>query len=451
MRILLVLLILAVYAACATRYSVAHKYQEILEDKLQKINNGETVVFFLVDGLSKDLLKSQLSSGKLPQISKHFLNKSDQIYEAYAAFPSLTYTNIAGLLSEKPVHLSGAFGNTVFYKQKEIIHFESIFDRLRFAKNLRDHNVFSRLQEKQLRTASFDYGLGADATVATSIEDLSSGIAATFKNYLYLDNKRIEALEKTLTDTKPAAWPHFIFVHLIGVDFLSHQYGPESKIVKEYLNTLDAQLAKVFILLKKSELENHHVVSMLSADHGFAAPIKKRISIEELVHKIDQSSLIFNESRMAGIYTKSSFNILASKLLENTSVEITAYKDKDQLVVQSRNVRVAIQLVSSDVCQPSSMAIAIAGAAAICPEALDERSQNIFYPHLLHNLIYYFQAEHHPDVIAIPAPRISFSNKEIGAHGGPTRDEVLVPLLLRNASVHKHGKTPAIWQLLQFL
>lgn len=451
MRILLALLLLALYAACATRYSVAHKYQEILEDKLQKVNTSETVVFFLVDGLSKDLLKSQLSSGKLPQISKHFLNKSDRIYEAYAAFPSLTYTNIAGLLSEKPVHLSGAFGNTVFYKQKEIIHFESIFDRLRFAKRIQGNNIFSRLQEKQLSTASFDYGLGADATVATAVEDLSSGIAATFKNYLYLDNKRLEALEKTLTDAEPEAWPHFIFVHLIGVDFLSHQYGPESKIVKDYLRNLDAQLAKVFTLLKKSEVGNHHVVSILSADHGFAAPIKTRINIEQLVHKIDQSSLIFNESRMAGIYTKSAFNVLAAKLLENSNVEITAYQDKDQLVVQSRNLRVAIRLVVSDACQPRSMALAIAGAAAICPEALDEKSQNIFYPYLLPNLIYYFQAQHHPDVIAIPAPRISFSDKEIGAHGGPTRDEIFVPLLLRNASLPKHGKTLAIWQLLQFL
>ena len=450
-RILFLISIMGVIFACATQNSVSHHYSELKEEKnIDSFYSKHTTIFFLVDGLSYRTLKKEIGSHHLPHIEKHFLKEKNSFYEAYSIFPTLTFPNIAGLLTEKPVHLSGAYGNSLLYKS-ETIHFESIFDRMRFAKRIKGNTIFMRLENKNQKTVSLDYGLGTDATISTELEDIKSGLAVGFKDYLYLDEKRIESLQNILSNTNPSEWPSFIFIHLIGIDFLSHQYGQDSEIVQKYIMDLDNRLKNVFQVMQKSESKNHQIISILSADHGFASTIKHRIKIEDYIYRYDPHALILNEGRMAGIYTKTSLSYMKEQVLKLHKIDMVAYLEKNQLVIQSKNLRVALNLEDSLVCYPTSKSISIAFKKPICPEALDLLSQNLFYPHLIPNLIYYFQALDHPDLIIIPNKETTFQMNEIGFHGGPTPEETRIPLLLRNATLPKHQKPLAIWQLLQFL
>lgn len=436
--------------ACATRYSVPDDYHQVLAREKKSITNSKTVILFLVDGLPLKTFKSSLNRGDLPHIKNHFLKLDPEVHQAYSAFPSLTFTNIAGLLTEKPVHLSKAYGNSLT-DQGQLMRFENFLDRSKFADKLRGHSIFSRLNSSGEKTVSLDYGLGTEATVASDFTDLKAGVAAGLQDYLYLDQKRIDSLENLLQSTRPEQWPRFIFIHLIGIDFLSHQLGPGSDLVTRYLSLLDRRLAPVLQRIQKSDSATHKTISMLTADHGFAMAIKKRTSIEKLVSEIDPAALVFNEGRMAGVFTKMDYSKVAGQLIRNSSVEAVARIENNELIVQSRKQKVSIKLVDHVGCSPSSKAIAFGNAEAICPELLDTVSQNLFYPHFIPNLIYYFQAPNHPDIIVVPAKDVSFSVHDVGVHGGPTADEVDVPLLLRNAVLPKGFKTPAIWQLLQFL
>ena len=436
--------------ACATRYSVSDDYSHLIQSEHKSARKNQTVILFLVDGLPFRTLESMIHLKELPAIKNHFLKKETEIHQAYSAFPSLTYTNIAGLLTEKPVHLSMAYGNSLNENDK-IIRFEDVLLRSQFADRLKGKTIFSRLTSGQENSVSLDYGLGAEATVSSGFKDLKSGLAAGLKDYIYLDQKRIDSLENLLKATQPEKWPRFIFVHLIGVDFLSHELGPESIQVKKYLAALDHRLGHVLQLIEKSDSKSHQTISVLTADHGFALGIKKRYAIEKAVSNIDAKALTLNEGRMAAVFTKKSPETVARNLLIHPEIETVASLQNDELTVQSAKQKIVVRLVNQIGCLPSSKAVVQLDGKAVCPEFLDSASQDLFYPHFILNLIYYFQAAHHPDVIIIPAKQISFSFHEVGVHGGPTRDEIEVPVLLRNAVFPKQIKTPAIWELLQFI
>ena len=437
--------------ACATRYTVSDNYSELIRQSGSQNGSSRTTIFFLIDGFSVPLLQKEIRRKHIPEIQKYFLGPNQAITEAYSAFPSLTYTNLASLLSERPVHLSGALGNSLLNSENEVIRFESVLNRDFFARKLIGINIFHRLANKSQKTVSLDYGLGTEATVFTGIDGLKAGLAAGFKDYLYLDQKRIDSLKNILSENPTSAWPRFIFIHLIGVDFLSHQHGRDSLQVENYLKVLDRRLGKIFKILETAERQKYQVVSMLSADHGFAGGIKQHLCIEDIVHEADGKALILNEGRMAGIYTQKSFSEIQNKLLQKKGIEIVAYRESDEIFIQSNQLKVRVQLSATTNCVPESKAISIGKRGSICPESLDIQSQNLFYPHLLPNLIYYFQAAQHPNLIVIPVPTTAFNTIDVGFHGGPTVDETTTPLLLRNALPPKNKQALPIWQLLSFL
>ncbi len=271
MRLRILFLFFGLFA-CTTRSTVSYEYAEALGVKLKTQKSKMTTVLFLVDGLSKDILIQQIKAGHLPEIRKHFLisDTSKNIHQAYTAFPSLTFTNIANIISEKPIHLSRATGNKIFQHEDDFLNFESVFDRSQFSKSLSGQSIFYRLNLKNQTSISLDYGLGSDATAYSTNKDIEVGIALGFKNYFFLDQKKIISMNKILDEYKTTDWPNFIFIHLVGIDLISHKLGKHSPEVSKYLRLLDRQLAGVFKSLRKAESSEHQTISILTADHGFS-------------------------------------------------------------------------------------------------------------------------------------------------------------------------------------
>ncbi len=443
-----------ILSACATRYGVPEEYARKVHRDPEKTTK-RTVVFFLIDGLPLQTLKAEIQQKRLPEIEKHFLGPGQQLMQAHSIFPSLTYPNIAGLLQERPVSLTGALGNTII-ANKTVIRFESPLDRPKFSETMKGHNVFERLAESNRRSVSLDYGLGVGASVCSDLLDLKSGLAAQLLDYLYLDQKRIDSLKILLEETKSNQWPEFIFVHLVGVDFLSHENGPRSEKVIDYLNSLDSSLKDLFQLLRKGESEGHEVVSMLSADHGFMPETLYRLNVEAIANSIDPKLKVFNEGRMAGLFSSEHLAPgaqanWARSFVQQPGIEIVSYRDGNRVRILSKKLDVSFEYQKTNLCPESSMAIAVNGSAALCPGQLELKYRKLFYPFFIENLAYYFQASKHPDLVLIPEPATAFNDTELGFHGGPSVEETIVPLLMRNASLPDKSQIPANWELLRFL
>ncbi len=443
-----------ILSSCATRYEVPRDYSTQIRRESTR-ESKRTVVFFLIDGMSFQALMPQLENNRLLNLKAHFLGNAQPVWTAHSIFPSLTFPNLSSLLREKPIHKTGALGNKVISNGR-LLDFENLADIDGFAQMIKGNNVFTRLAEKGQRTVSFDYGLGLDATFHSALIDLNAGIAFSNKDYLYLDQKKIESLRILLSQEKPQYWPDFIFIHLVGVDFLSHIHGPKSKEVANYLVALDQSLSEVFKLLKDSESSGHETVSIMTADHGFSPKLTKMVKVEKLVAALDPKLKVINEVRFALVYnpqnpTQAQKQEWAEKLVKSGKVEIVSYRHENQVRILSKSKDFKFEYLPNVQCPEQSMGFSIGNASsALCPSKLVESLNNLFYPHFIENLAYFFQAEKHPDLLLIPHPNTSFAVVQGGYHGGPTLLETRVPLLMRNARLANPTSVPALSELLRF-
>ncbi len=447
------LLFTVLVTSCATRYHLAGEYLEKVKSSPLAHDSKQTTILFLVDGLSYSIVEERLKKNKLPNIKDYFLVRNRPLQKAHSVFPTLTFTNISSLLHEQPVHLTGAIGNKIITNNR-LVDFENVSDRTQFSATMRGNTIFSRLNGKGFNTVSLDYGLGVDASVSSNF-DFQSGYAASQLDYTYLDRKKIDGLKILLTEANQNQWPEFIFIHLVGVDFLSHRYGPRSEQVNFYLAQLDRQLKSLFELLRRKE-KVHQIISLLTADHGFNLQKHHFVNIESKIKRLDTTMRIVNEGRHAAVYyidrpSDSKLLIDSAHLLNQKGVEIVATRSGMRLWINSKKTGFYIDYLKGGDCGYGALLVSVNGREIYCSNALPQDIDRNFYPFFVENLISYFQAAKAPDLLVVPESDVIFSRNGTGFHGGPTEDETIVPLLTRNLNDRTPSSGPAIWQLLSFI
>ncbi len=484
-------LIIIYISACSSTNHVGDEYRELLaretRKELQKIERsgssgrsgmdfegqGRTVLVFLVDGLPLGTLRSKLQKHEIPEIESFFGAANGSMAVARAGFPSLTYPGVGSLLTRKPIDLIGLYGNKIVLDDDEM-DFENPSSHTVLNAIIKDRNIFSALRDKGQKSVSFDFGFQSDASVPIEFKDLDVGLAFINKKYQLVDKKLIKSLENLLSDNSPRIWPNFIFIHLIGLDLISHESGAQSEAASNYFSYLDRQLKRVFKILKSvEESKQRQIVTLLTSDHGFDKDITQiwNYQSEQIFESISRRSRIVNESRFLTIYPKK--NTLADssnysadifdlipKLWKDPKVELTAYRNANRVYVHTPTKSWTMEY-SPFYCKDSHFALSIesldsnsvqtANSPFRCPEEIDNDQPDANYPYLLTNLAHYFQGEGHPEALIVPVSGVSFKATLKGQHGGPNPEEVFVPLLLRNATLaNPHGISP-LWKLLQFM
>ncbi len=447
---------------CASYPHVAKEYREALEDSDTTKTSNRTVLVFLIDGLPALSLKSELANGKLPTIKDYFLKGQSEFQLARTPFPSLTFPGIGSLLTERPVNEHGIYGNHML-KQGRNLSFESPQQYDELNKMIRGKTVFRRLREKGFKTAAINFNFNKGTDARMELYDLEVLKAIQEKRYSDIDKKLIGSLHALLTDTQVEAWPDFIFVHLVGVDFTSHDKGPTSEATKNYLAFLDKELKPVLELLKSKE-KQREIVSLLTADHGYDKEVTTVLDLEPYLYKADYRFKILNEGRYMGIYFPEQWSQekraqLMASLSLHPQVDIVAHETAHGLLVESKAERNLLTYSSGKCREGFAIAISEVRAGATlatgrhneCPEKLNGITNQKYYPFFLSNLSYYFKTPGHPDAIIIPKAGVALKSGYVGLHGGPTPQEVFVPLLSRNAKVEAPSGAPPLWDLLRFL
>lgn len=441
-------------ASCATRYSASESYRNSLDSRIQR-TSPRTVVLFLIDGLPVATLQQELKSDKLPRIKDYFIESANKNYLLRTGFPSVTFPSIGSLLTEQSVDHHGIYGNKIILNQHEV-DFESplSFDKLNDF--IRGKNIFNRLKEKNLRTVSLSFTFGEEAGTRTETLDPKAALAILGKDYSYVDTKFIDALENLLKITKPELWPDFIYVHLVGVDFLSHAYGPQSPSVKNYLQSLDKKLQKVFHLLNKAEYSGkRRIVSLLTSDHGTDQTIHTRMDLQKLLPNNVQ--LTIDEGRFASFNFPTHWQMdkkieYAQRLSLNRDIDIIAFRENNSVHLISQKIQMQLSYGPS-LCHESTFSVSISSnsTATYCPKQIPFAYNQTFYPYFISNMSEYFQAPGHPDLVIIPKSGVSFNQQEHGQHGGPTPTEIFVPLLIRNGMLPQGADIMPLSEVLKFM
>lgn len=405
----------ALLLGCSSTRDISSSYQAVIEAP----TSGATTFVLLIDGLPVATLKSLFESKKLPHLKKYFLGEKSEFYQARSVFPSLTYPNLVSLITEKPVSHHRIYGNKVFLGG-QFFDFESPATHRFLNKHIADQNIFSRLRERGLKSVAIGYNFWSDTTSHTHPADLEAAVHIMEKRYLDVDSKLVASLQVLLDDTPPNKWPDFIFMHLIGLDFISHDHGPDSPEAHLYLRKLDEMLGEVLQKLETAESQGRRkVVALLTSDHGFSLPVKKTVDLKSRLPSRSQV-VIQNEGRMASLILPESWS------REEKQSYYNQISLGEGLLLKAMRLGTDVYIDPANV-PPSG--------------SLDLRE----------NLIRYFQNPDHPGMILMAAPGYGFTSAYQGFHGGTTQEEMTIPLLLRNGRLRDPTRLPYIHELLGFV
>ena len=410
--------LLSILVNCATKYDVVDDYQGQLVRENSRSLSKETTVFFLIDGLQLGILESELRAGRIPNIQNYFLSDGRKIHQAHTTFPSLTYPAIASLLTETSVSNHGILGNQIL-RDGRAYNFENVKDHDELNRLLDGRLVFTRLKSKGFKTVSLDFAFRSGALAHTNAKDLKAGVSILAVDYNYIDTKTIESLLSLLKTTPHEQWPEFIFVHLIGLDFVTHDHGPQSPRVYDQLYSLDRKLGPVLNELTQIELtQKRKILGLLTSDHGFDTETRKVIDLEKRLRATHPELKILNEGRVMSLFFPDSWSW---------------QKRRDLLNGISLNQGIAA------VAYPTKAAVNVLAEKTILP------------PHFTDNLADYFKSPFAPGAVIVAESGSSFHSLYKGLHGGPTESETIVPLLLKGVKLKDQKSIPAMWELLRFL
>ena len=390
-------------AACTTASHVPASYSS-LHNRAEPTSGKTTTVLFLIDGLSVRVLKKALRHQAVPNLRRHFDLQGDRFAEARTTFPSLTFPSLASLLTRSGIDQHGVYGNSV-WRGPELLELEKPTQYRWLNQHLRDRSLFAALAASgQTRTISLSFSFAAGAESQLPIADADAGWAILTEDYWQIDQKILTGLQQVLTATSISHWPDFVFVHLIGVDFLSHRDGPDSSAVESYLDRLDHAMASTLTALREATAERK-VVTILTADHGFDREVEKVSHMEVALRTIDRHIQVINESRFLALRFPDAWNLS---------------RQTDLLRSISRLPEVEL--------------------AANRQGALF--TENGPVPRLTSELHDYFAAQESPDAVILARSGVAFKEGSRGQHGGATDDERHVPLLLRGARLTTQTRPP---------
>lgn len=462
-RLFLILCTLAFASSCATKNHLENEYKESLNSAGNLTTSDRTVVIILIDGLPVATLKTELEKRHLSHIQRYFRIRRGQVPMARTSFPSLTFPGIGALLMERPIDQTGIYGNSILH-DGETLDFESPLNYPRLNNMFAGQNIYSRLRAKGLKSISVEYSFDANSDAHMERGDTQAALSIQNRDYEFVDTKLTTSLTQLLKNTETQRWPDFIFLHLIGLDLTSHNHGANSPEARKYLNFLDQKLGNIFSVLEKTETSQKRKIQvLLTADHGFDRNMLKFSNLEEAIHGLDPRIKTLNEGRYLGLFfpqdwPASKIEILMDEFTKNPSIDIVAAKQGNEILVQSnaKTKRSSSNLSSKLIYQPGTCAqgsfmISISGSESRCPEKLEASLNQLYYPYFLSNISHYFRAPNAPDAIIISQPGVSFRKGSIGAHGGPTPQEIFVPLLMHNCVLADPLAVPELSELLGFL
>lgn len=453
-------LLLATGPGCAPRYSVSRDYQEVLRDTPQPPvmprgkRAGRTTVYLLVDGLSLPGFEALRRRGQLPVIESYFLSgPGSRVHTGIAVFPSLTFPNVASILTAAPVDQHPILGNEVYYGDR-LISYDSILDRPILNQNVRDQLLFTRLTRQNRNSVSLDRYFYEGATVRMA-DDIGDGLAYQRSDFGAVDEKTLAAATRLLEESDPGRWPSFVFVHLVGVDGLSHERGPQDPSVSEYTAWLDGRMRPLLRVLERAERKGKAVTAFLSADHGFMA-VSRFADAEGALEQLAPGARVANQARYlavgfaVGTPPEQQDRVL-SQLLYAPSVEMTLQSLPGEVRVRTP-ARIESIRYREARCGLADYALSFSaeGPDYHCPDYYDAHPTPGFYPYFAASVASYFRSPYHPDAVVLAAPGVSFTRRLLGQHGGLTPEEMEVPLLARNAKVSRSGPIRS-WQVLRYL
>lgn len=458
---------------CTSVRAVDQGYHEEIHDQPQLAVASSTTVVFVIDGLSAALLAAAIESGHAKSLQAFFTDPptgTSPFRLARASFPTLTFPNLTSILTGESVGEHGIIGNRVLAKDGSVIDFQEVQNWDELYHRTKNATAFSFLTEVHETAVNFSFPFSdAAGTTVDQTASVQTGLDYLSQDYAAIDHETEASLETLLSKTKVEIWPRFIFVHLIGVDALEHEFGPNDGRVQQYFNDLDNKLQPIFNSIVKAENSAHAVTTVLTADHGFVE-IANELQVVEEVKKIDDGVRVIADNRVAPLYTPSEWtpdmlHDFEGRLRSLPHVAWIVARDGSGLNVTNTNGSQWRIDYSPGNCRYSKWMAQVTRVSTSpatgspgpesspnqCVEDFDQDSSSDFLSFMVPGLVEYFTGSMSPNLILVADDNSEFSGDYHGNHGGLTDGEVHVPLLSRHADLPPGLPTSQLLRALHLL
>ncbi len=223
-------------------------------------------VVFLVDGLDATVLDAMLERGELPVIEREFVRGGARVRNAVNALPTVTYANVATLLTGVWPARHGILGNRWFdpvtRRARDYGHagtFRSVNDDLRVP------TLFELLSPRPTAAVQLHTRRGASKVIDFT---LANGLDWALGRYDRVDARAAKALPRLdRFASRIGRWPALTVYYFPGVDEAGHRYGPDTPRYRDAIRIVDATIGRILDGLRARQLYRRSV-RVLVSDHG---------------------------------------------------------------------------------------------------------------------------------------------------------------------------------------
>ncbi|HIE23675.1 MAG TPA: alkaline phosphatase family protein [Candidatus Korarchaeota archaeon] len=254
----------------------------------QEVEKPILVILVSIDGCRWDYL----NAASTPNIDA-LRDKGSYVVRAVTAFPSLTQTGHASIITGAYPAQHGIVGN-LYYDRSRGREFRWSPEDLN-ATTLLEH-----LSRYGFKTASVLFPMSKGANIVVTREHIPEFVAqelgpipsdAVQRDYWIL-RAAILILERENPDV--------LLLHFKSIDALGHKYGPESLEVVNAVEHVDSLIGQLVKWIEDKGLLAH-TLFFITADHGMTM-IEEAVPLRAILHKAGFKSYVTYEGRISKIY-----------------------------------------------------------------------------------------------------------------------------------------------------
>lgn len=236
--------------------------------KVNCLVDGRHVILILVDGCRADLFNEMVRAGELPAIKKYFVDCGSLAGCAVSTVPSITTASVSAVIcGAYPGHID-VIGNRWFdrarLRRNEVFSVSDFYTPNEYMKR---RTLFEILGDEM--TASVcnrsSRGSAYNVSVYYNLVGMRNFLLG---NWAKVDEIFMEEFGDVVEcANREGVFPRLTFIHLPGLDHVSHDRGSFSKEARHQLRQIDKSIGELMEALARNGVLDG-VCRIIVADHG---------------------------------------------------------------------------------------------------------------------------------------------------------------------------------------
>ncbi len=226
------------------------------------------VVMFFIDGMNRSHYRKWLAEGSLPNIKRYLVDRGTEVENAVSCLPSITYANMAAMLTGRRPGHHGVISNKWFDRQRLFYEDCTYGETYRRINNdVRGKTLYEMLSDKFTVSIQCPLTRGVDRTY---YNDITASITWWLGLLDWTDRLmplRFEEIALEASAKPDGTWPSFIHSYFPAVDEYGHLYGTRGWPYKYAVQNADHQIGRICGGLEAAGLLEKTTLLLL-ADHG---------------------------------------------------------------------------------------------------------------------------------------------------------------------------------------